>query len=133
MKILIKKFIEMKISEIADSDFQSLVTELCHCVSLDREQFINQPLSFLLMAIVRENRAMTRQHLLVDGILTMKVDKVSTDSVLYQVCKELANFKGMTVEAYGGKTILSLIKNCYKATCPKLLRQKTRKLNIPRY
>ena len=115
-------YAQIKICEIPDPDFQSMITELCRCVVLGQDQFVNKPLSFLLMAIVREKRAMTRQHLLTDGILTMKVDKLSPDSVVYDVCREMVNRKGTHIESFDGKTVLSLIKHCYKAFCPPFAR-----------
>jgi hypothetical protein len=115
-------YTQIKICEIPDPDFQSLITELCHCVVLRRDQFVNQPLSFLLMAIVRERRAMTRQHLPTDGILTVKVDKLSPDSVVYDICREMVNRKGAHIESFDGKTVLSLIKHCYKTFCPSIPR-----------
>ncbi|HXR04016.1 MAG TPA: hypothetical protein VN836_04835 [Verrucomicrobiae bacterium] len=117
-------YTQIKICEIPDPDFQSLITELCHCVVLGRDQFVNQPLSFLLMAIVRERRVMTRQHLPTDGILTVKVDKLLPDSVVYDVCQEMVNRKGAHIESFDGKTVLSLIKHCYKAFCPPFARPK---------
>jgi hypothetical protein len=117
-------YAQINICEIPDPDFQSMVAELCHCVVLGKDQFVNQPLSYLLMAIVREKRAMTRQHLPTDGILTIKVDKLSTDSVVYCICRELVNQKGTHIESFDGKTVLSLIKHCYKSFCPPLARPK---------
>jgi hypothetical protein len=76
------------------------------------------------MAIGRENRAMTRQHLAVDGILTTKVDKLSPDSVVYGVCRELVNRAGTHIESFDGKTLLSLLKHCVKACCTQLARTK---------
>ncbi|MGD0743653.1 MAG: hypothetical protein ABSA45_00725 [Verrucomicrobiota bacterium] len=117
-------YTQTKICEISDPDFQSMIAELCRCVFLGQDQFVNQPLSFLLMAIVREKRAMTRQHLPTDGILTMRVDKLSPGSVVYDVCQEMVNQKGAHIESFDGKTVLSLIKHCYKAFCPSIPRLK---------
>jgi hypothetical protein len=100
-------YTQIKICEIPDPDFQSMVAELCRCVFLGKDQFVNQPLHFLLMAIIREKRAITRQHLPTDGILTKKVDKLLTDSVVYCVCRELENMKGAHIESFDGKTVLS--------------------------
>jgi hypothetical protein len=117
-------FAQINICEISDPDFQSMVTELCHCVVLGKDQFVNRPLAYLLMAIVREKRAITKQHLPTDGILTMKVDKLSTDSVIYCICRELVNMKRTHIESFDGKTVLSLIKHCCKSFCPPLARPK---------
>ena len=117
-------YTETKVREILDSGFQSMVSELCECVQLDRDQFVDQPLSYLLMASAREGRALTRQHLAIDGILTTKVDKLPYDSVVHCVCRELANRAGTHIEAFDGKTVLSLIKCCRKACCPQPPRPK---------
>ena len=111
-------YTETKVREILDSDFQSMVSELCDCVRLGRDQFVDQPLSYLLMASAREGRALTRQHLATDGILTAKVVKLPYDSVVHCVCRELVNRAGTHIEAFDGKTLLSLIKRCREAYCP---------------
>jgi hypothetical protein len=122
--ITMTNYTQTKVCEIPDSDFQSMVAELCHCVNLGKDQFDNQPLSYLLMAIGREERALTMQHLPTSGILTRKVDKLSPDSVVYHVCSELVNLKGTNIVAFDGKTVLSLIKHCHKAHCPRPIRSK---------
>ena len=117
-------YVQTNICEIPDSGFQSMIDELCGCVVLGKDQFVKQPLSYLFMAIIKENRAMTRQHLLMDGILTTKVDKLSPDSVVYHVCREMVNRKGTSIEVFDGKTVLTLVKHCYKAFCPAMPRTK---------
>ena len=117
-------YTQTNICDISDSGFQSLVTELCHCVNLGKDQFDNQPLSYLLMAIGKENRALTKQHLPISGVMTWKVDKLSTDSVVYRVCLELVNLRKTHIESFDGKTVLSLIKHCCKSFCPPLARPK---------
>jgi hypothetical protein len=117
-------YTETKVCEIGDSGFQSMVSELCHCVRLDRDQFVDQPLSYLLMASAREGRRLTRQCLATDGILTTKVDKLPYDSVVHCVCRELVNRAGTLIEAFDGKTVLSLINQCRKACAPIPPRQK---------
>ena len=106
--------------EIDDLQFGSMVAELCHCTDLDIEEFQNRSLSFLLMAIGREKKALTRQHLPGNGILTTKVDKLVLNSVVYDVCRELVNLKKTHIESFDGKTVLSLIKHCHKVLCPRL-------------
>jgi hypothetical protein len=113
-----KNYTEIKIREISDPDFQLMIDELCHCVVLGKDQFVNQPLPYLFMAIVQEGRVMTRQHLPTNGILTRKVDKLPSDSVVYGVCRELANWKRTNIESFDGRTVLSLIKQCHTAFCP---------------
>src|ERR1017187_10145931 len=117
-------YTETKVREVSDPDFQAMISELCDCIRLGRDQFVDQPLSYLLMASAREGRALTRQHLATDGILTMKVDKLPYDSVVHCVCRELVNRAGTHIEAFDGKTLLSLIKRCRKACCPAPSRQK---------
>ena len=117
-------YTQTNICEVSDSGFQSMVAELCHCVNLGKDQFDNQPLSFLLMAIGKENRALTKQHLPISGVMTRKVDKLSTDSVVYHVCLELVNLKRTHIESFDGKAVLSLIKHCHKVFCPRPTRPK---------
>ena len=117
-------YIEIKVREILDSGFQSLFSELCDCIQLDGDQFVDQPLSYLLMASVREAKALTRQHLAIDGVLTTKVDKLRYDSIVHCVCRELVNRAGSHIEAFDGKTVLSLINQCRKACAPTPPRQK---------
>lgn len=117
-------YTETKVREILDSGFQSLFSELCDCIQLDRDQFVDQPLSYLLMASVREAKALTRQHLAIDGVLTTKVDKLQYDSIVHCVCRELVNRAGSHIEAFDGKTVLSLINQCRKACAPIPPRQK---------
>jgi hypothetical protein len=117
-------YTQTKICAIEDSDFQSMIAELCHCVVLGKDQFVNETLFYLFMAIVRQKRTITKQHLPTDGILTRKVDKLPTDSVIYEVCREMVNQKRTHIESFDGKTVLTLIKQCYKAFCPPLSRSK---------
>ena len=101
-----------------------MVAELCHCVNLGKDQFENQPLSYLLMAIGKEKRALTKQHLPTSGILTRKVDELPPDSIVYQVCQELVNLKRTHIESFDRRTVLTLIKHCHKAHCPQPPRPK---------
>jgi hypothetical protein len=124
-------YLHIRISEISDPSFQSMVTELCHCVDLNRTQFEDQALSYLLMAIGKEQRTLSIQHLPTSGVLTMKLDQFPADSVVYRVCWELANLNGTHIESFDGKTVLSLIKKCYKKFCPRATQPKksTRRAN----
>jgi hypothetical protein len=124
-------YLNTRISEISDPKFQSMVTELCHCVDLTRTQFEDQALSFLLMAIGREERTLSKQHLPTSGVLTMKVDHVPAGSVVHDVCWELANLNKTHIESFDGKSVLSLIKKCYKKCCPRAIQPKksTRRVN----
>ena len=128
-------YAETKVCEIEDPGFQAMVSELCLCFHLHRDQFVNQTLVFLLMASAREGRAMTRLHSPIDGILATKVDRLAYDSVAHCVCQELVNRAGTHIEAFDGKTVLSLIKQCRKACAPTPPRQKklTRRENSRRF
>ena len=111
-------YLETKICDVPDAGYQSMVATLIECVGFHPDDFTNQRLSFLLTEIGRGRKALTRARLAVDGILTKKVDKLSPDSVVYHVCLQLAKLNGTSIEAYDGKTVLSLIKNCHKIYCP---------------
>ena len=113
------------ICKIADPEFQSMIRELCHCTNLDLADVEDNSLVFFLMAIDREKRALTRQHLPTDGILTRKVNKLADDSVVLAVCREMIRQKKTShIENFDGKTVLSLINHCYKSFFPKPARPK---------
>ena len=107
------RHLETKIREVHDEEFQSLIDELCQCAAWEREQFDNHTLRFLLMATGKEARALSHQHLAFKGVLTTKVDKLRPESVVFDVCQELVRLKHTHIEAFDGKTVLSLIKHCY--------------------
>jgi len=118
-------YLETKISDIADPDFQTMVKELCHCVAWDPTQFGDRTLRFLLMAIGKEDpKCLSEQYLPAPGILTRKLDKLSPESVVYHVCWELVNLNRTRIESFDGKKVLSLIKTCSKIYCRKLVRAK---------
>ena len=119
-------YVETKICEIEDPDFQSMIAALCHCINLGADQFENRTLSFLLMAIGKEKKKLEKQYLPVDGILTSRVNRLSPDSVVYDVCRELARLNRMHIESFDGKTVLTLIKKCHKFFCPMPPRRKKR-------
>ena len=122
-------FLNTKIRDVEDAAFQSLIVELCHCVEWDAGQFDDSTLSFLLMAINRENpKALTSQRLMGKGILTMKVDKIVPGSVVHGVCEELTRLKRTGVEMFCGKTVLSLVKSCYPKAKPVAPRRPTRNM-----
>jgi len=112
-------YVQQIISENTDPDFQSMISELCHCTNLDIADVEDQSLVFFLMAIAREKRVLTKQHLPTDGVLTRKVDKLACDSVVFAVCQEMVKKKNSHIENFDGKTVLSLIKHCYKSFSPK--------------
>jgi hypothetical protein len=117
-------YLETKIREIPDGEFQKMVTELCHCINFGRDQYENQPLSYLLMTIDREKRKLTIQHSPIIGLLGKKVDSLPPDSVVYQVCCELARRNNRPIEYFDGKTVLTLVNQCQKRLCPKPIRAK---------
>jgi len=106
-------YLEMKICRVQDEEFQSLIEELCYCAAWNVEQFDNHTLRFLLMAIGKEARVLSLQHFPFKGVLTTKVDKLRPESVVFNVCQELVRLKHTHIEAFDGKTVLSLIKHCY--------------------
>lgn len=117
-----RNYLETKIRDIDDPDFQSLVDELCQCIGFARDEFDNQRFSFLLMVIGRERREsrLLRKYLPVERILGRRVDKLHPDSVVYEVCKQLATINNTILEAFGGARVLTLIKRTYKIFCPGL-------------
>lgn len=117
-------YVQTNICEVEDQDFQTLILELCHCTNLDIADVEDKSLAFFLMAIARENRVLTKQHLATDGILTRKVNKLASDSIVFAVCQEMVRQKNSHIENFDGKTVLSLIKHCYKSFFPKLARPK---------
>ena len=107
------RYLETKIREVYDEEFQFLIDELCQCAGWEREEFDNHTLRFLLMATGKEVRALSHQHFPFKGVLTTKVDKLRPESVVFHVCQELVRLKHTHIEAFDGKTVLSLIKHCY--------------------
>jgi hypothetical protein len=97
------RYLEKKIREVHDEDFQSLIDELCHCAGWDREQFDNHTTRFLLMATGKEARTLSHQHSAFKGVLTTKVDKLRPESVVFSVCQELVRLKHSHIEAFDGK------------------------------
>ena len=110
---------QTSISNIEDSDFQSMIGELYRCTGFLKEDFHHQSLSFMLMEIARHKRRLTKQHVLLEGILTTKVNNLPHNSVVRQVCQELVDRKGGThIDCFHGRTVLTLLNHCHKAMCP---------------
>ena len=107
------RYLETKICEVPDENFQLLIEELCLCAGWEPTQFENHTLRFLLMATGKEARELSLQHIPFKGVLTTKVDKLKHESVVFNVCEELVRVKRSHIEAFDGKTVLSLIKHCY--------------------
>ncbi len=120
-------YLQTKVSEIKDADFQSMIDGLCECLRFDRIEFNNESLSFLLMAVAREKKAklLAKQYMARDGVLTWKVNKLSPDSAIYSVCQQLATANNTIIEAFGARTVLSVIKLTHRRYCPHFPRATT--------
>ena len=117
-------FIRTKISEIVDSDFQLLVSELCECLNLDKNEIIDESLWFLMMVIAKDKMKISNGNVLVTKILDTKVGKLAFDSVVYSVCHELVRLNNSHIDFFGGESVFALIKNCHKFFIPKKNRPK---------
>lgn len=119
-KLEMTNILEINIREVRDEGFQSLVNGLCECIAIPREEFMSRSLRFLLMVIVKENRGklLSKKYLSLDGILGRKVDRLNSDSAVYEVCKELARINNTVIDEFAGVTVLTLIKRTYKRLCP---------------
>ena len=128
------KYLDAKICDIRDLEFQAMVTGLCHCSGLSQSEFVNDSFRFMVMAIVKEDaKCLSEKYLPVPGILTRKVDSLSPDSIVHHVCRELVEWNRSGIESFDGKKVLSLIRKCSKVCCPKLPRQKKLTRNQLRY
>jgi hypothetical protein len=108
-------YLETKICDIGDPDFQTMVGELCHCVAKSRAEFNNVTLRFLLMAIGKEDpKCLSEQYLPGPGILTIKVDSLLPDTVVFHVCRELVHLNKTIIESFGGKRFFLLSKRVLK-------------------
>jgi hypothetical protein len=103
--------VQTKICDVSDSDFQLMITELCECVYLDRDEIFNQPLSYLLMVIAKEEKVMSLNNILVSRILEERVGKLSLDSIVYLACCELVRLNGSHIEFFSGRKVFTVIKN----------------------
>jgi hypothetical protein len=117
-------YLETKIGMIPDKDFKILVSELCKCVCLAEEQFENKSLANFFTAVVTEKKQMNLQYVLIDQILAAKVKNLALDSVVHGLCCELVSRKGSNMDHFAGKSVFTLVKQCYKAVCPPLPRTK---------
>jgi hypothetical protein len=117
-------YLQIEIQKYADPEFQLLISEICQGVGWSPEDFASHSLSFLLMAIGRENKKLTLQHVAPARILAMKVGKLAHGSVVEGVCSELTRLNGMSNEVFYNKSVLTLIMRCYKVFCPKPRSQK---------
>ena len=111
-------YVERKIASINDQEFQTLVAELCRCVDWSKDEFENKTLANLFAAIVIEDKKPNLQKILIGNVLTLKVKKLPSNSVVHAVCYELANRKGKPMDDFADKSVFMLIKQCYTAVCP---------------
>jgi len=117
-------YLETRISEIRDVDFKTLFAELCECFNWAEDEFENKTLANLFTAVVTEKKEMNLQKVLIDRILAKKVKELVLDSIIFGVCCELVSRKGKSMDDFAGKSVFTLIKQCYKAVCPSLQRTK---------
>ena len=124
-------YIETKICEINDVDFQSLISELCECLNFDKFDFKNRTMANLFSAVVTEGKKMDLRNLIASTILAKKVKTLELGSVLYCVCCELINRSGKAMDDMMGKTIFTVVKQCYKAINPPMIKaQRPTRLQI---
>jgi len=103
--------IHAKITEVEDDDFQAMINELYHCVDWPRHDEDLPTIFNLLSAIAAQDiKALTSNHLPTAGILTTKIGKLP-DGLVYEFCRELAGILQTHIEAFDGKTVLSLVKS----------------------
>jgi hypothetical protein len=117
-------YVETKIGENTDEDFQTLVAELCGCLNWPKEEFENKTLANLFTMIVTEKKVLNLQVIPVDRILSTKVKNLPLNSVVHGVCSELVNRSKKNMDSFAGKTVFMVIKQCHKAVCPALTRAK---------
>jgi hypothetical protein len=118
------KYVETKIIEIEDADFQTLISELCESVCMSDEGVENMTLANLFSAFVTEKKVMNLQQLPAERILSKKVKELKLGSVVHDVCCELASRNGKAMDDMLGKSVFALIKQCYKAVNPRFHRVK---------
>ena len=102
------QYMHMKINEVQDHDFQSMIDELCECVCLDRNQISNQSFAFLLMAISREEKEMNLKYLLNSKTIERKVHSFALNSAVYLICCELVRLKKSHIEIFDKKSVFGL-------------------------
>ena len=125
-------YLETNICDVADPRFQLMVHELADCAGKRPNEFSVRSLRFMLMAIGREDpKVLSLPYVAVPVVLKERVNRLSPDSVVYQVCKQLADVNGINIEAFDKKNVLSLIKKCSKIfySKPKRAKKPTRNQN----
>jgi hypothetical protein len=113
-----------------DPDFKELVTELCDGAGINRAEVEKRDLSYFFMAVIERGKRFSLARVAVDRILKSKVNDWPHDSAIYGVCVELAKRAGVC-DAFDDKSVLTLIKRCYRTGCPKPApRRKMKKYQI---
>jgi hypothetical protein len=104
--------LHMPITSVGDETFQSLVTELYHCVDWRRDDAQFPTLFYLISAIrAQDPKALSLKYLPIQGgTLQAKVGKLP-GGVLWDLCFELAELQRTPIEAFDGKTVLALLKS----------------------
>ena len=92
------KYLDVKIIKIEDSDFQTLIGELCESICMSDEGVENNTLANLFSAFVIEKKMMNLQQLPTERILSKKVKELKLGSVVHGVCCELALAKGKPMD-----------------------------------
>lgn len=119
-------YLHTDFSVINDADFQRMIDELHHCIGWCRDdrQLSN---AFYLLSVIsaQDFKALSAAHLPAPGILTMKVGKLPQGAV-YDFCCELVRLVPTHIEAFDGKTVLSLIKTYFRHQKPSRPRKPSR-------
>jgi len=124
---------EINISKVEDPDFQSMIAELCQCLNFGTAEFQDKKLSFIFMVMVQDGKSLAGSDVSASKILGRKVGTLAPDTVVYQVCQELADKIQTDIESHAKKTILSLINHSYKSYSPPPSRLETPSLAQIRY
>ena len=115
-------YVETKISQINDPDFQALISELYEGLNWGPDDFHERPLSFLLIEWERYEKKLTLDHVARPRMLATKVNNLIPGSVVHRVCSELARLNNNVIDAYERMTVLTLIQRCRKRLYPKIPR-----------
>jgi hypothetical protein len=84
-------FVQTNICEVSDSDFQLMISELCGCVNLYRDDVAKQPMAYLLTAIVREKKKMSLDYIPFTRVLELKVGKLEALIANWQEMKSTSD------------------------------------------
>ena len=120
------KIIDTPICDVFDENFQAMVRDFCIGLGLEFDEFEDHRFSFLLNHLDKQGRKFDASHFTGIGCLAQKVHTIPADTVLYEFFSELADLRGKDIDMFYGRTVLSLIKDCYKSANPPLKRKKPR-------